>query len=528
MTISPQELVENLPNFFKTFKLGVQQDAHEFLRSMLSSLEEIANLQFENSLNTNSITEIFGGTMQSQIECSKCNIKSQKNELFLDVSLPIKKNDSVWRILKAYTTRERVIADKKCDTCQSVGTSSKRLTVLKPPSVLVIHLKRFKYNRSGVEGAEKICDFVPFELELDLTQFLSNSSSKSPTYNLCGVLVHRGDSSNEGHYISFVKHSNGSWGCADDSKISSVTVMTVKAQQAYILFYTSDQSTTSPGPTHISAPFFEKSHGQPQNVIPNQAESPTSVPQASTQETEGPSRNHSSNDEQQNTIPASAPTPVAHTPSQLDQSFSASSSTRTFLSRLTFLTLSLHDYASQESLSQSQAFNEMEAILDLLETLNDKVPGFDIQDILDSKDLQNVIGIWLTNSDCTILKMTLQKIWKEIEKLQVMITPQSTLVTCDEFHDLLRIIGSRFIFERYRKFPISEADYRNAHERIRKRKPAPSNLLHNHFIITFIITLLSLYYHFIITLLSLYYHFIITLLSLYYQLSLYNHFIITL
>ena len=55
-------------------------------------------------------------------------------------------------------------------------------------------------------------------------------------YELTGVLVHA-SSMNSGHYMAYVRASNGAWNLMDDSSVSQVGLNRVLRQKAYMLFY---------------------------------------------------------------------------------------------------------------------------------------------------------------------------------------------------------------------------------------------------------------------------------------------------
>ena len=65
----------------------------------------------------------------------------------------------------------------------------------------------------------------------------ANGSKDGPMYDLYGVLVHRGESVQCGHYFSFVKHKDNQWIKLDDDQCSPVPPSKVLEQDAYMLFY---------------------------------------------------------------------------------------------------------------------------------------------------------------------------------------------------------------------------------------------------------------------------------------------------
>ena len=66
------------------------------------------------------------------------------------------------------------------------------------------------------------------------------NSSGQVLYALYGMVVHSG-TLDHGHYVAYIrdgKYSDKSkWFCANDSRVSSVSIETVLNNQAYILFY---------------------------------------------------------------------------------------------------------------------------------------------------------------------------------------------------------------------------------------------------------------------------------------------------
>ncbi len=100
--------------------------------------------------------------------------------------------------------------------------------------MLTIQFKRFEFGSFG----SKITRRVEFGLRLDLQPYMSNSSSCGPQiYDLYAVLVHHGHSVHSGHYVCYVKASNGLWHICDDTRVGQVAERAVLGQQAYILFY---------------------------------------------------------------------------------------------------------------------------------------------------------------------------------------------------------------------------------------------------------------------------------------------------
>jgi ubiquitin C-terminal hydrolase len=141
----------------------------------------------------------------------------------------------------------------KCEKCNILRKCKKKLSIFRFPEILVVHMKRFRYN--NINAREKINTDVNFPLHgLDLTPFLSkdrntnNNSNNEPSidnppiYDLVGVSNHTGGISG-GHYIAHVNtNSNKSneasrWVCFNDERVDVVNEASLIGPSAYVLFY---------------------------------------------------------------------------------------------------------------------------------------------------------------------------------------------------------------------------------------------------------------------------------------------------
>eukprot|EP00887_Chlorella_sp_A99_P006830 scaffold2.g6830.t1 len=260
--ISPVLHARTLKKVNRSFRLGRQEDAHEYLIALLDALHErsIGGLVPKPPpalAHTSFIYRIFGGRMRSQargkgsalgrggargqragVKCSECGYESNTFDPCIDLSLEINHANTLHKALQRFTQREVLDgANKyKCPRQGKGVRAVKRLTVDTPPNVLMVQLKRFEFSFSG----HKISKKVEFEVELDLTPYLSAPAAAGaphPLYDLYAVLVHAGHSVHSGHYYAYVRGASGLWYICDDAQVSQVSERVVLAQKAYILFY---------------------------------------------------------------------------------------------------------------------------------------------------------------------------------------------------------------------------------------------------------------------------------------------------
>lgn len=128
----------------------------------------------------------------------------------------------------------------------SLQEAQKRMKIKKPPHILVIHLKRFKYIEQ-LSRYKKLSYRVVYPIELKLTNTVVDPDTE---YSLFAVVVHVGLGPNHGHYVSLVK-SHNHWLFFDDENVEMIDESAVQtffgsAQEyssntdhGYILFYQS-------------------------------------------------------------------------------------------------------------------------------------------------------------------------------------------------------------------------------------------------------------------------------------------------
>jgi len=247
--VKPVSIVRNIRLVASHFRLGREEDAHEFLRYTLTALQKcflrkyIGQKMPKELENTTFIDCVFGGYLVSKITCFSCKYESCTKDPFLDLSLEIQGCTSLDSAIEKFSRPEILDgANKyKCPKCRKMVKASKQFMIGQCPPILTVQLKRFVFTMWG----EKITKHVSFPRNLDLPL----ASGKSVSYNLFAVLVHSGGGIHCGHYYAFVKSSNGLWYHMNDAQVKTVSIETVLQQNAYILFY-SEQSAPAIPKTH--------------------------------------------------------------------------------------------------------------------------------------------------------------------------------------------------------------------------------------------------------------------------------------
>ncbi|KAI9917765.1 hypothetical protein PsorP6_013355 [Peronosclerospora sorghi] len=242
--LQPRDVVMNVRHISKRFRIGRQEDSHEFFRLLLDSMQQacLRHARIESERDavaaTTFVHRIFGGKLKNSLKCAHCGFVSERFDAFLDLSLEISRGvHSVNGALRHFTARERLDERNawKCSKCGVPSCAEKGLTIAECPNVLMIQLKRFDLTLG------KIQRHVEFPCSLDIAAGMSPNAPDCrrgrTKYELHAVVVHAGFSTDCGHYYAFVKGSSGQWYEMNDDSVRWVSIDTVLQQKAYMLFY---------------------------------------------------------------------------------------------------------------------------------------------------------------------------------------------------------------------------------------------------------------------------------------------------
>jgi len=277
------------------FKLGQQEDSHEFLRLLIDAMQRSCkeartapgNPQDTPPPETKALDseypfQLFRGTVESNVTCAACNAKSSTIDPIEDIGLDVSQFSSssgflsdVGSSLKRFSRAEPLDSGYKCESCGAVGRATKQSRLASIPPILTLHLKRFRYgteaqtstfaaagqggrrsNRSelsqllgsgtpdfyaGKSGSAKIEGHSRFEQILDLRPYLTEELQSQHSKMFCrlfAVIVHAGQNSHSGHYIAYVRNIvKNEWWKMDDSRIAAASVQEVMNAEAYMLLY---------------------------------------------------------------------------------------------------------------------------------------------------------------------------------------------------------------------------------------------------------------------------------------------------
>ncbi|KAN0123099.1 cysteine proteinase, partial [Russula decolorans] len=224
-----------------------QQDAHECLIALLNAAH--ASARGSTLLKCNCIVHsTFGGMLQSDMRCPRCNSLSETIDPCLDISLGLGLSpgqSTLAGYLKRFTQPENIaVKDWICQKCGKVSQeANKRLSFKRLPPVLSIQFKRFEQR--GTE-TYKIDTPVRVPVSINMAPYTTATLDGSGTYpgpealydyELFALINHEGQIDN-GHYTSFARFQD-TWCRFDDDKVTPATLASVLGTSApiYMAFY---------------------------------------------------------------------------------------------------------------------------------------------------------------------------------------------------------------------------------------------------------------------------------------------------
>ena len=196
-------------------RLGVQEDAHEYLNMLLNKCDAI----LKNTDHPTLVQNEFLSKVNVSVTCPHCGIISKREEEYTCLSVDVKGFTSLSDSLNALCSPER-IDDYHCDKC-GLSVSVEKTQVLETTSpYLFFQLKRFAFDNFTYERY-KINDFFSFPLELDLSTCFADIRGKETRYDLKGIITHLG-TIDSGHYISYICSSKDEWWEMNDTVVCRV------------------------------------------------------------------------------------------------------------------------------------------------------------------------------------------------------------------------------------------------------------------------------------------------------------------
>lgn len=222
----------------------IESDFSSISRSSTGSPFSVCINDLEMAYSENS-TVYFKGGEQILIKLKDENLQRSKRLTKLpdqDAEMDLNKGtiNSLDVCLNLLTHPERLDEQNKwkCGKCKLEQQANIQLTLKTVPPVLMLHLKRFKRDKTFSKNSERIK--IPFQ-GLDMSPYVELHNQRAAQnqllYDLYGVICHHG-TLNKGHYTAMVKNKD-KWYYCDDENVTVMPSVNEQAveEAAYILFY---------------------------------------------------------------------------------------------------------------------------------------------------------------------------------------------------------------------------------------------------------------------------------------------------
>ncbi|CAB9517157.1 Ubiquitin carboxyl-terminal hydrolase Usp2 [Seminavis robusta] len=282
--VRPVQFKKQLSKFAPQFSGTYQHDAQELLSFLLDGIHEDLNRvkdkpyvedrdcdgkndeadaieAWKNYLRRNKslIVDLFQGQLRNTCRCNVCGHTNIRFEPFMYLSLPI--SDSCRNLqdcLDLYISTDELRGENRwyCEKCKKHRDGTKKIDLWIVPPILIVHLKRFKYNEYGQVGSKNNAH-IKFPMEgWDLSDAVKSKGSVKPVYDLYAVSNHIGGL-RSGHYTAYsMTRFDEQWVEFNDSNPRPITpdVVTRNASAAYVLFYNRSDKEESVHDNESDAP----------------------------------------------------------------------------------------------------------------------------------------------------------------------------------------------------------------------------------------------------------------------------------
>ena len=291
--VEPNSFKKHISTFAPQFSGYHQHDSQELLAFLLDGIHEDLNRvktrpyvedrdcdgtndekdaieAWKNYLRRNKslVVDLFQGQLRNTCTCLTCGHVNIRFEPFMYLSLPIpsKKSGraplSLMDCLDLYLDEETLKGADQwyCEKCKKHVDATKKTDLWILPPILIVHLKRFRYNDYGKVGSKNDAPIKYPVSQWDLSDSVRSKGGLDPIYDLYAVSNHMG-SLGGGHYTALAMNRfDDVWYEFNDSRYRPVepTIHKNHMKSAYVLFYNRSEGDLRGKPLNERMPMIRR------------------------------------------------------------------------------------------------------------------------------------------------------------------------------------------------------------------------------------------------------------------------------
>jgi len=306
--VLPSALLHSIGRLCPLFEGNQQQDAHELLVTLLTSLQDVRlpehgqpggqdrgvvgegqggadgkksskKKETENGTQNgisklslsdetvNFVKDNFVGVGVMRTKCLECEASTYTKETFTNIDIPILgaspagegeeeeeggPNFFTSQILASETLRD--VNKYWCSECRRLNEAQRSVSYEVLPTVLILQLKRFTTVASKTY-VSKLTDFIPTPFTLDcFCTECSGSGGGRHKYRLYSVILHLGASLASGHYIAYVRAGDTSIDYFQCKRPGSADTIKTSKKRGLFKMFTKSTSLPVEARTSVASP----------------------------------------------------------------------------------------------------------------------------------------------------------------------------------------------------------------------------------------------------------------------------------
>ena len=218
-----------------------QQDAGELLRIVIQQLTE------ENK----TVGKLFLAKQNNTTRWLVCKTETWQEvaSAMLALNVEDKKPATREELLQSYARWQTLTEGNEfnCLICKKRTNANRRTSVVYGPNILAMQLTRFKRTETnGIATTAKVDTKVQFKERLRL-ECKRSTIAQQQNYRLRGIIEHKGTSTENGHYVAYVREGN-EWTQWDDEDGTPLNWETVAEKEAYLLLWEREEDWRAENP----------------------------------------------------------------------------------------------------------------------------------------------------------------------------------------------------------------------------------------------------------------------------------------